>query len=182
MTAVVLGPVLSLAGIVAAHRGWQGRSRIYSVAACALWAVSTTVWIWGYGPEIGTALALESAALLAFGFILTRIERREPREAKARARIAQAPAQAFGYRLRGLVRGLVAGPLGLIAALGVGVAVALCAPMVEQTRLILAGLIVPSLWAAFIVWTLSVQRPGRTAVWLAGAGGLGFAIAFAPQL
>jgi hypothetical protein len=179
MIAIVLGPALSLAGVVIAYRGWRDRSRAAMVLAALLWATSMAAWVRGFGAEIGIALALETAALIAFVFILTRIERRTVREAKDR--VAEPLLPAPGHRLRGVVRAATAGPIGLVAALGIGVAFALTAPLVEQTRLILAGLIVPSLWAGAIVWTLASTRPGVAALWLAAAGGAGFAIAFLPQ-
>jgi hypothetical protein len=179
MLVIIFGPALSLAGVFAAYRGWRTGSRRMLCLAIALWAAASAVWIIGFGAEIGTALALETAALIAFGFILTRIERRKARAGKDR--IAPLAAPVPGRRWRGVIRTLTASLLGLVAALGIGVATAIAAPMVEQTRLILAGLIVPSLWAGAIVWAVASPRPGRVALILAAAGAIGFAIAFLPH-
>jgi hypothetical protein len=176
---IVLGLCLSLAGVFAAFVSWRAKSRPMLALAVLFWALATGAWIAGFGAEIGLPLAVETSAVVAFAFILTRVERRRQRE--RRGRIVPPPPPERGRRLRGLIRSLVAGPLGLVAAMGLGVAVAIAAPMVEQTRLILAGLIVPSLWAGFIVWTLASARPAMTGLWLGIAGAAGYAVAFLPR-
>jgi hypothetical protein len=114
-----------------------------------------------FGGEIGTALAIETGSLLAFAFVLSRMERQTPRagrQVRAQARARQAmPSMAAAGRRRSHIaaRFLVAGPLGLAAAMSLGLLVGLRAPLHEQTRLILGGLAVPSLWAAMVVLTLA---------------------------
>jgi hypothetical protein len=72
------------------------------------------------------------------------------------------PSIAYLYRyVLGSLPVLVAGPLGLIAAMGIAVVIATRMPMAEQTRLILAGLIVPTLWAIGIGWMVCQRRLGR---------------------
>lgn len=165
----------SLGGLVLLWRGWRDSdsARGRMALACVLWAVSTTLWVTRFGAEIGIPLALETAALVAFAFILTRLERRINRAARER-RVDQ-PASSRRRWVLGTARTLVAGPLGLAAAMGIAVVIATKSPMAEQTRLIIAGLIVPSLWAVGIAWVvcqrrLPVQAATFTMIGVAGFG------------
>lgn len=175
---IVAALATSATGLFCAWWGWRSRGpRLPLFAATlALWALSTALWVSGFGTEIGIPLALETAALVAFGFILTRIERRDPKV--PRERVTPPPASVRHRRLRGLARFLIGGPLGLVAALGVGILVATQGPGAEQTRLILSGLIVPSLWCVGIAWTVSDRRLLPPALGFAALGATGFGLAF----
>jgi len=165
----------SLAGLLLLSGRWRAdvpRARRRALAM-ALWAVSTALWVARFGAEIGIPLALETAALVAFGFILTRMERRTGRPVRDRA--APPPPRGRWRVPAGIARVLVAGPLGLAAAMGIAVVIATRAPAAEQTRLILAGLIVPTLWAIGIAWIvcrrrLPVQAAAFAAIGIAGFG------------
>jgi hypothetical protein len=130
------------------------------------------LWITWFGAEVGIPLALETSALIAFAFILTRIERRTSR--LPRDRTMPLPERPRRRLLLGTTRIIVAGPLGLISALGIAVVIATKAPMAEQTRLILAGLIVPSLWCGAIAWITCQRRLPLQAATLAGFAICGF--------
>lgn len=154
LVAAALG--MSLAGIMLCWQAWTRHAlgwRIFGVAAL-LWASSTACWIVGFGVEIGIALALETAALLAFAFILTRIELRPAQSVRER-NAPPLPPRRYGL---GLARALTAGLLGFAAAIGLGVLFATRAPMAEQTRIILAALAIPSLWCVAIAWTVCDRR------------------------
>lgn len=103
-------------------------------------------------------------------------ERRAPRVLRGRV-VIRLPAPRW-RRAIGLARFLVGGPLAMFAAIGVGIVVALGTPFHEQTRLILAGLIVPSLWAAMIVIVLLDGKLWRSAVGytVVTLAGFGFAL------
>lgn len=167
------------AAIGLAYRAWLSRRAACGWAALA--ASIGAIWLWcgAQGAEIGIPLAIETGSLIALCFIVTRIDRRPERP--LRERHVEPPAKPRRYRLRGAFRALTAGPLGLAAAMGIAVAIALKAPMSEQTRLILAGLIVPSLWAICIVWSIATRRLARTAGSLAVAAAAGFALALVPK-
>jgi len=150
----------SLVGLFALWTAWKHGTAMRSRLACAvlLWSLSTAVWIWRFGAEIGIPLALETTALVAFGFILSRMERRADRPLRTREVRQVAPVvHSRPYGL-GALRVLVAGPLGLAAAMGIAVAMATRLPSAEQTRLILAGLIVPTLWAIGVGWVVCQRR------------------------
>jgi hypothetical protein len=170
--------LISLAGLAWLWRGWKdGAAMGPRVAvACALWAGATTIWIDRFGAEIGIPLALETAALIAFAFILSRMERRTGRPPRERS--ASLPPRSGRHILVGCLRALVAGPVGLVAALGIAIVIATRAPLAEQTRLILGGLIVPTLWAIGIAWIACQRRlPLQTATF-AAIGVAGFGISF----
>lgn len=172
----------SLGGLFVFWHGWKHGAdmRVRTACALALWAGSTALWIARFGAEVGIPLALETAALVAFGFILSRMERRSDRPARERGgREAPAePRRAFRRYGVGTLRVLVAGPLGLVAALGIAVIIATRTPMAEQTRLILAGLIVPTLWAIGIGWVVCQRRLAvqATAFAAIGAAGIGLTL------
>lgn len=153
---VFMALIASLAGILLCWRAWTRHALGWRVCfgAAALWGLSTWAWIAGFGPEIGIALALETAALLAFAFILTRIEVRPAQVARDRM-APPLPRRRYG---RGIARGLTAGLLGFAAAMGLAMVFATRAPLAEQTRLILAALAMPSLWCGAIAWTVCDRR------------------------
>jgi hypothetical protein len=167
------------AAIGLAYWAWLSRKAALGWSALLVSIGATWLWCGAQGAEIGLPLAIETGSLIALCFIVTRIDRRPERA--MRERHVEPPVKPRRYRLRGALRALVAGPLGLAAAMGIAVAIALKAPMVEQTRLILAGLIVPSLWAICIIWSIATRRLARTAAGLALAAIAGFALAVVPK-
>jgi hypothetical protein len=164
----------SLGGLMLLWQGWRNRAAMGGriAGALLLWAVSTALWIGSFGAEIGIPLALETAALVAFAFILSRIERRT--EKPARMRTAPTIVHSRWWIALGIARALVASLLGLIAAMGFAVVIAVKAPMAEQTRLIIAGLIVPTLWAICIAWVVTRKSLPLQAATFALIGVLGF--------
>lgn len=146
----------SAASILSCWRAWEanGRATPLIAASTAFWALSVGCWIAGFGAEIGIPLALETTALIAFAFILTRMERRPVHAVRERA----APPLPRRNYWKGTARALVAGILGFAAAIGLGTLFATQAPLAEQTRLILAALAMPSLWCAAIAWTVCDKR------------------------
>ena len=170
---------LTAAAILATFRAWTRRAKAWMGGATLLALASAIIWCRAYGAEIGIPLAIETTSLASLAFIVSRTERRPDRQMRNRqmASNATTPPQ----RLHGAARTLVAGPLGLVSAMGMAIAIAVRAPMVEQTRLILAGLIVPSLWALFLVWSVATRRLARTAGVLAVLACAGFTVAIIPK-
>lgn len=167
---------LSLAGLAALWRAWARGRRPGPLVllALGLWGLSTALWVRAFGAEIGTALAIETGSLLAFAFMLSRIERPSKRAPGLRAQrvapeagAANLAAGPRGSRWTTAARVAVAGPLALAAALALGLIVGLRAPLHEQTRLILGGLAVPTLWAAMVVACMALRRVWPTALVLA---------------
>ncbi|WCL54120.1 hypothetical protein [Gimibacter soli] len=157
---------LSAGGLVLAHRAWAARRRAAAgvAGAIALWAASTAIWAETFGAEIGIALALETGALVAFAGILMRAERRPDRDRKERV-LTPPPAEP-GARWRGLARFMVSGPLAFAAAMAVSVLMATSAPTDPQTRLVIAGLSVPTLWAILMLYSMAEKRMLRSSMYM----------------
>jgi hypothetical protein len=79
---------------------------------------------------------------------------------------------------RGWLKALLAGPLGMLAAMGLAFCYASWAPGAIQTRLLIAALLVPALWGLAMTWTLADQRLVRATTVLGGTTIIGFALAF----
>ncbi len=120
-------------------------------------------------------LAVGSTAILAF--VATGVERRTARK-KAARELAPEPSDRRRVAWRGWLRGFLAGPLAGVAALGCGLAVAICAPGQIQTRMVIGGLIVPFLWAGGMAWTLSDDKILRAFAVLASVATLTLGAAF----
>lgn len=140
------------------------------VAACILPAF----WI---GSARGVFLALATLPVGAFLIVLLGMERRAARRRKIRE-TALDPSDRPSSAWRGWMRALLAGPAGMCAALGVGVAYTVWVPGAPQTRMILGGLLVPVLWGGAMAWTLSDDRILRAAALLAGITAVTFTSAY----
>lgn len=78
---------------------------------------------------------------------------------------------------RTLLRWLLAGPIGMIAAMAVGICYAVWVPGEPQTRLLIGGLIVPVAWGSAMAWTLADNRIIRATAVLIGTTLAGFGLA-----
>ena len=173
--AAALACIWAAVSVLAA--GWR-RGRVSTarrVMALLLGMTAAAIWIAWLGAEIGIPLLLETAALTAFGYILTRSETRPPQRERAE-RVVAAPVIP-ARRWPGAARFLVAGPLGFAAAMGIALLFATRGPGAEQTRIIVAGLIVPSLWAVAIGWIAADRRLPVQAATFCAVGLLGFGTA-----
>jgi hypothetical protein len=65
---------------------------------------------------------------------------------------------------RGAARALLAGPLALVAALGLTALIALRTPWLEADRLVAAGFLLPIAWAAGAIWATMDGKLVRVAV------------------
>lgn len=136
--------------------------------------LASAVWI---GPMLGLAYAL---TLLPVGSLLVVVHgatRRAARESR-RARLAPAPLDGKSRAWRGWLKALLAGPLGMLAAMALAFCYAAWAPGAIQTRLLIAALLVPALWGLAMTWTLADQRIIRATAVLGGTTILGFGLAF----
>lgn len=119
------------------------------------------------GAARGPFAMLALGSTLALGLVAAGVEHRNARK-KAARELAPEPSDRRRVAWRGWLRGFLAGPLAGIAALGCGLAVAICAPGQIQTRMVVGGLMVPFLWAGGMAWTLSDDRILRAFAVLAG--------------
>lgn len=174
-TPLVIGGGLIGAGLL--RRAWAQRKArpALVVGGWSMFALSVLAGCWLLGTMRGlfAGLALLSVAILAV--VLNGAEWRPPRD--ARRSLAPEPLDGPSRAWRGWVRALLAGPIGMIAAMGVAIAYAVWVPGVAQTRLVVAGLMVPVLWGGAMAWTLSDQRLLRATAVLVGTALVTFAAA-----
>lgn len=125
------------------------------------------------GPAIVLALGSTAAlALVATGVEFRNAKKKAPRE------LALEPSERRRIAWRGWLRGFLAGPLAGIAALGCGLAIAICAPGAIQSRMVIGGLMVPFLWAGGMAWTLSDDKILRATAVLTGVSVVTLGAAF----
>lgn len=79
--------------------------------------------------------------------------------------------------LRPMAASTPAGPVGMVAAMAVGISYAVWAPGAMQTRLLIGGLLVPVAWAGAMAWTLADNRIVRASAVLVGTALVGFGTA-----
>ena len=178
LPALLIG-LAAAAGAWMLRRSWQGKDRKRGLVLGGwLLIIASIVWpAWALGPARGPfiALALVSAAALivvASGYTIRQAKARAARES-----LAPEPSDRATTKGRETLRWLLAGPIGMIAAMGVGIAYAALAPGAPQTRLVVGGLIVPVAWGACMAWTLADNRILRATAVLVGVALVSFTAA-----
>ncbi|MCG2841777.1 hypothetical protein L6Q21_12365 [Sandaracinobacter sp. RS1-74] len=151
------------------------------------WAtlVFTMVWpAFALGPARGPFIAITLISAAAFAVVASSLQVRAaktPRAARARASggdsLAPEPAERPTTPWRTTLRWLLAGPIGMVAAMGIGICYAVWMPGETQTRLLIGGLIVPVVWGAAMAWTLADSRILRATAVLVGTAVVGFTLA-----
>lgn len=177
--ALALAP-LPVAGATLLKRAWEGPSPqrpwlILGGWSLLILAIAASVPL--MGPARGPAAVLAVGSLAALAFVAIGVERRNARK-KAARELAPEPSDRRRVAWRGWLRGFLAGPLAGVAALGCGLAVAICAPGQIQSRMVIGGLIVPFLWAGGMAWTLSDDKILRAFAVLASVATLTLGAAF----
>lgn len=131
------------------------------------------------GPALGLFVALAAISTGALGMVATGATFRKARAARAgsgRDSLAPEPLERPTTRWRTTLRWLLAGPIGMIAAMAIGIAYSVWVPGAPQTRLVIGGLIVPVVWGAAMAWTLADNRILRATAVLVGTVVFGFGI------
>nr|WP_245896684.1 hypothetical protein [Sphingomonas fennica] len=161
------------------RRSWQRRDRSAIGLIAGGWgvlaglALASAVLI---GPVKGLALAL---ALQGIGALVVVWSSRVRRKA-ARLRegeVAPEPLEEPGRFWRGVLRALLAGPLGMTAAMGIAFCITVYLPGDPRTRIVLGGMMMPVLWGLAMTWTLADRRLLRATAVLAGTSIVGFGLA-----
>lgn len=145
------------------------------------WAVLLATLIWPafvLGPAMGPFMAIMLMSAAAFGVIATGAQVRAAKAPRsARESLAPEPAERETTRWRTTLRWLLAGPIGMIAAMAIGICYAVWAPGETHTRLLVGGMIVPLAWGAAMTWTLADSRIIRATAVLLGTTMAGFSLA-----
>lgn len=132
---------------------------------------------WLIGPVKGLALAVILEAIGTLGVVWEgRIRRRAAPTRGTEA--APEPLEEPGRFWRGVLRTLLAGPLGMMAAMGVAFCATVYMPGDPRTRIVTGGLLMPVLWGLAMTWTLADRRLLRATAVLVGTSLLGFGLAF----
>ena len=171
---------LPLAGTYLLKRAWATPDQNRAWFILAGWSVMTLA-IAASVPLIGGArgpfsvLTLGSVAALAL--VAAGFERRDARKKVVRE-LAPEPSDRKHIVWRGWLRGFLAGPLAGVAALGCGLAVAICAPGQIQSRMVVGGFMIPFLWAGGMAWTLSDDKILRACAVMTGVATVTLGAAF----
>jgi len=139
----------------------------------------TLVWpVWVLGEARGPFIALTLLSIAAFGVIVPGYTLRPAKTGRAaREGLAPEPAERAPSAWRTTLRWSLAGPIGMVAAMGLGISYAVWAPGEMQTRLLIGGLIVPLAWGGAMAWTLADSRILRATAVLMGTAIVGFGAA-----
>ncbi|GGB64298.1 hypothetical protein [Blastomonas aquatica] len=139
----------------------------------------TILWpAWLLGEARGPFIAVTLLSVAAFGVIASGYTYRPSRAGRAaREGLAPEPAERAPSAWRTTLRWSLAGPIGMVAAMGLGIGYATWAPGEMQTRLLIGGLIVPLAWGGAMAWTLADSRILRATAVLVGTAISGFSAA-----
>ncbi len=161
------------------RKSWSDRTRSHAVprsAGLLLIASGFLVASLSIGSALGLALAAVCEPVGALLVVLGGATRRAARAAR-RAQLAPEPLEGPSRAWRGWLKAALAGPIGMLAALGLSFCYATWAPGAVQTRLLIAALLVPALWGLAMTWTLADQRIVRATAVLSGTIVFGFGFA-----
>lgn len=139
----------------------------------------TLLWpAWLLGAARGPFAALALIGVAALGVVASGYTIRPAKAGRApREGLAPEPAERAPSRWRTTLRWSLAGPVGMVAAMAVGISYAVWAPGAIQTRLLIGGLLVPLAWGGAMAWTLADNRILRATAVLVGTAILGFGLA-----
>ncbi|WP_017672024.1 hypothetical protein [Blastomonas sp. AAP53] len=166
----------AIAGTSLLRRAWAlkaGKS-LWRRGGLALLCI-TLLWpAWVLGEARGPFMALTLICVVALCVIASGYTYRPAKANKAiREGLAPEPAERASSAWRTTLRWSLAGPIGMVAALGLGISYATWAPGEIQTRLLIGGLIVPLAWGGAMAWTLADSRILRATAVLVGTAVIG---------
>jgi len=166
---------------------WRARANEGAAYRAVGWTAILVTLVWPaflLGPARGPFLALAMVSVGALAVVANGATFRAGKNARsARATagasdsLAPEPLHRPTTRWRTLLRWLLAGPIGMIAAMATGICYAVWVPGEPQTRLLIGGLIVPVAWGGAMAWTLADNRIIRATAVLVGTTLAGFGLA-----
>lgn len=169
-------------GIVATlllRRAWRSREDA-AAARRGGWAIMGAVLAAAAAVDGARGFFMAACVLpvAALAVVAAGAEVRPARAARAgRESLAPEPADRTLTGWQRTLRWLLAGPMGLVAAMAVGFAWSTWVPGAPQTRLAVGGLLVPVLWGGAMAWTLADDRILRATAVLVGTAVAGFTVA-----
>ncbi|WP_395398239.1 hypothetical protein WBP07_24525 [Novosphingobium sp. BL-8A] len=166
-------------GAALLRASWLRRDKAAPGLLAGGWAVLiglTAAAAWLIGPVKGLAIALVAQGIGALCVVWQgRIRRKAARAREAET--APEPLEEPGRLWRGVLRTLLAGPLGMTAAMAVAFCVTVYMPGDPRTRIVTGGLLMPVLWGLAMTWTLADRRLLRATAVLVGTSLVGFGLA-----
>lgn len=182
VTTAGLAPILVGCAVAALllRRSWrQAQDKtVWRAGGWTLVALMLCYAVWRLGGGRGVFAVFALMPVAALGVIASGATWRPARLGRpARGAGAVEPAERVSGIWRGVARWSLAGPVGMVAAMAVGISYAVWAPGAMQTRLLIGGLLVPVAWAAAMAWTLADSRIVRASAVLGGTAVAGFGAA-----
>lgn len=177
------GVLLLINGIAFLRRSWLGKRPRNLLSLIFGWfavAAGIALFCHAWGGEVGTAYALLVFSLAAFLVIAFGFEDRSHRRQKVRD-VAPEPEERSTNWRRATAKALLSIVLAGVAAIGIGVAFAVSAPMETHDRIVIGGLLVPVLWGGGMAWTLADAKLVRATLLLLLISALSYGIAFLPK-
>ncbi|MGF7172257.1 hypothetical protein FHS91_003965 [Sphingobium xanthum] len=181
----ILALLLVASGAFAAwllRRAWRAKPGAGAGDKFAGWAIIVASLVWPafvMGPTLGPFVALAAISTGALGLVSSGVTFRKAKAARAgagRDSLAPEPVERPTTAWRTTLRWLLAGPIGMIAAMAIGIAYSVWVPGEPQTRLVIGGLTVPVVWGSAMAWTLADSRILRATAVLVGTAIFGFGI------
>lgn len=178
------GGLLLTAGVIMLRKRWLARRSSglgYLIGGWLAVLAGFAVLAHAWGTEMGTTYALGALSVAAYALIGMTHERRISKQRGPRESAFDPEERPTNWR-RGVAKSLLAIVLSGVAAIGVGVAIAIYLPMPPADRAVIGGLIVPILWGGGMAWTLCDPRLVRATIILLSVSALGYGIAFLPKV
>lgn len=167
------------AGVLALRRSWRARGdggggwKALGWLALALTFAMAAATM---GAMRGLFAAFAIVSAVAWVVVASGLEVREARKRNGNRSLAPEPIERPSNWWRGTLRWLLAGPIGMIAAMGIGIFYSTWTGGAPQTRLVVGGLLVPVVWGACMAWTLADNRILRATAVLTGVTLFGFGL------
>lgn len=186
LVACLLMLVGGVLGAWALRRAWRSPAERGADYRALGWAAIVVTLVWPAfllgdtrGPFIALTMVSVAALVVVASGATVRAAKagKSGRAGRAADSLAPEPLDRPTNRWRSILRWLLAGPIGMIAAMAVGICYAVWVPGEAQTRLLIGGLIVPVVWGGAMAWTLADNRIIRATAVLVGTALTGFGLA-----
>lgn len=184
LAATTLGVLALATGIALLRRAWAQRrngGRVQVLAGWALIVAGGVAFGYGWGGELGSALATLAFSAVAYAVVAASVKVRNAGP-RAERELALEPENRPTNWPRGIAKSLLAIVLAGVAAVGLGVAFAVLMPISPTDRIVIGGILVPILWGAGMAWTLSDAKLVRATVLLVLVSALSYGAAFLPKV
>jgi hypothetical protein len=178
----LLSSLSILAGTMLLRAAWAQRER--SPLRIILGWLSIAVGVGCavlFGSEVGLVLAIAALSVAAYAVVAAGAERRTLRPAAEREAVEEPEERPTNW-WRAIAKSLLAIVLAGVAAVGMGIAFAVSAPIAPTDRILIGGLLVPMLWGAGMAWTLADTKLVRATILLVTVSAFAYGIAFFPKL